>query len=50
MLNSPLGAIFLVNLEPHTGARPSARLFVGLIIRAAARARSRIGRAPQVAI
>jgi hypothetical protein len=31
MLNTPLGATFVVNSEPHTGARPSVHLCVGLI-------------------
>jgi hypothetical protein len=28
---TPLGATFVVNSEPHTGARPLARLCVGII-------------------
>jgi hypothetical protein len=31
MLNPLLGKTFVVNSEPHTGARPSARLCLGLI-------------------
>jgi hypothetical protein len=31
MLNPPLGETFVVNSEPHTGARPSVRLCAGLI-------------------
>jgi hypothetical protein len=30
-MNPPLGASLVVNSEPHTGARPSVRVFVGLI-------------------
>jgi hypothetical protein len=32
LLNPPLGATFVVNSEPHTGARPSVRVCGGLIM------------------